>query len=255
MIFGSFTDDTITGGMGTDTLTGGGGDRFAGTLAELDGDLISDFTTDDLILLFGAAITPAMISFRQGSTIISVDTNGDGTPEATFTLADDLIADGATPVLTSEAGGTAISFIEAPPCFVCGSRILTSRGKSRSNTWRLETWPLPMQASSGGSNGIGYRTVDCRRHPDPRMVWPVRVMSSAFEPQVPCRDLWLSPDHAVLVGDLLLPIRQLVNGTTIAQQPRDSVTYFHVELTRHSILSSRRAPSGELSRYRELPEI
>jgi hypothetical protein len=67
-------------------------------------------------------------------------------------------------------------------------------------------------------------------------VWPVRVRRHAFGPDTPCRDLWLSPDHAVFTGGVLIPVRYLVNGASIAQEARDAVTYWHVELATHDVI-------------------
>jgi hypothetical protein len=50
------------------------------------------------------------------------------------------------------------------------------------------------------------------------------------------RELYLSPDHAVLVNDVLVPVKLLINGTTIAQAHDDHVRYFHVELPRHAVI-------------------
>jgi hypothetical protein len=88
---------------------------------------------------------------------------------------------------------------------------------------------------------VGHRRVDCRRHPRPEEVWPVRVAAGAFGRGVPCRDLLLSPDHAVFAkgehgGGVLIPVRHLVNGRTVRQEAVDSVTYFHVELAAHDVL-------------------
>jgi hypothetical protein len=83
---------------------------------------------------------------------------------------------------------------------------------------------------------LGHRRVDCRRHPNPRDVWPVRIEAEAFGRHRPSRDLWLSPDHAVFVAGDLIPIRYLVNGATIAQMPADQVTYWHVELPAHGVI-------------------
>ena len=52
---------------------------------------------------------------------------------------------------------------------------------------------------------IGQREVNCARHPVPETVWPVRVRAGAFGDNVPVRDLYLSPDHAVLVSGVLVP--------------------------------------------------
>jgi Hint domain len=46
----------------------------------------------------------------------------------------------------------------------------------------------------------------------------------------PRRDLFLSPDHAVYVNEVLVPVR------SIAQVATDSVTYYHVELPTHDVV-------------------
>jgi hypothetical protein len=74
-------------------------------------------------------------------------------------------------------------------------------------------------------------------------VWPVRVAAGAFGPGLPHRDLWLSPDHAVYVGEVLIPVRYLVNGSTIAQVPMDRVTYHHIELAEHDVVLAEGLPA------------
>jgi hypothetical protein len=102
---------------------------------------------------------------------------------------------------------------------------------------------------------IGYRHVSCRRHPKPEKVWPVRVAAGAFGDNLPHRDLWLSPDHAVYVDDVLIPIKHLINGTSIAQVPTDQVTYYHIELPQHDVLLAEGMPAesyldtGDRSRF------
>jgi len=46
----------------------------------------------------------------------------------------------------------------------------------------------------------------------------------------------LSPDHAVLVRDVLVPVRYLINGTTIVQMRQPQITYYHVELAQHDVI-------------------
>jgi len=106
-----------------------------------------------------------------------------------------------------------------------GDLILTAAGHARTIVW------------------IGYRHVDCRRWDGPEKVWPVRVRAGAFSDGLPHRDLWLSPDHAVFVGDVLIPIRHPINGCSIAQKPMDEVDYYHVELTRHDLLLAEGLPA------------
>ena len=90
---------------------------------------------------------------------------------------------------------------------------------------------------------IGSRTVDCSRHPRPETVWPVLVSAGAFEAEKPTRDLYLSPDHAVLVDGVLIPIKYLINDQTIRQVPEATVTYYHLELPRHDVLLAEGLPA------------
>ena len=60
------------------------------------------------------------------------------------------------------------------------------------------------------------------------------MRAGTFGPGQPVVDLYLSPDHAVFVEGVLIPIRYLVNGRSIAPVRTDKITYYHVELPRHA---------------------
>lgn len=60
---------------------------------------------------------------------------------------------------------------------------------------------------------------------------------------MPSRELFLSPDHALLVDDVLIPVKYLINGTTIAQIEVDGVGYYHVELERHDVVFAEGLPA------------
>ena len=93
---------------------------------------------------------------------------------------------------------------------------------------------------------IGYRRLDCARHPRPQAVWPIRVAADAFGPGMPARDLYLSPDHAVFADGVLVPVKYLVNCSTISQVHRSTITYYHIELPRHAILLAEGLPAESL---------
>ena len=129
-------------------------------------------------------------------------------------------------------------------CFAAGTRIMTEHGDAAIETLRVGD---RVRTLLGGSLQpvvwIGKRVVDCRRHPKPHLVWPVRVAGGAFGPARPHRELFLSPDHAVYVNDVLIPIKCLINGHSVRQVPVDTVAYYHLELARHDILLAEGLPA------------
>ena len=60
---------------------------------------------------------------------------------------------------------------------------------------------------------------------------------------MPATDLMLSPDHAVYVDRVLIPIRLLINGRTVRQVLQDRVSYHHVELAQHDVLLANGMPA------------
>jgi T5SS/PEP-CTERM-associated repeat protein len=134
--------------------------------------------------------------------------------------------------------------IPSVTCFAAGTRILTERGEVPVRDLRIgDLVRTRLNESLTPVVWIGRRRVNCARHPDPRKVWPVRVRAGAFGDGMPHRDLWLSPDHAVHVNDVLIPIKYLINGTSIAQVAVDEITYYHVELPRHDVLLAEGLPA------------
>ncbi len=137
-------------------------------------------------------------------------------------------------------GGTAV-FAEAA-CFAAGTRIATERGEVAVEA--LAVGDLARLASDGTAPvvWIGHRRIDCSHHPRREAVWPVRIAPHAFGLGRPARALRLSPDHAVFVDCVLIPIRYLLNGATVAQVPTARVAYYHVELPQHSVLLAEGLP-------------
>jgi hypothetical protein len=136
-------------------------------------------------------------------------------------------------VYSDGVGGTDILSLA---CFVQGTTIATPRGDRAVETLAVGDIVAARFAGEAAIVWTGHRRIDCRAYRDPRQVWPVRVRAGAFADGAPARDLFLSPDHAVFVDDVLIPIRLLIEGTLIVQEPRDEVTYHHVELARHDVL-------------------
>ncbi len=143
----------------------------------------------------------------------------------------------------------------APPsvCFVEGTRIRTERGEIAVED--LVEGDAVVVLENGAERTrpviwIGHRDVNLVTHPDPYQAQPIRFRRDALAKGVPCRDLLVSPDHAMFVKNaliptgVLVPARLLVNGMTIYRETRlGRVRYYHVELDRHAVLFAENAPS------------
>jgi hypothetical protein len=135
------------------------------------------------------------------------------------------------------------SFVELA-CFAAGTRISTERGEiAVENLRESDCLRVLHDQTFKPITWIGRRHVDCARHPKPDAVWPVLVAASAFGPGRPFRDLFLPPDHALLIEGVLIPVRHLVNGRTIRQEERDTIEYWHVELPSHYVIFAERLPA------------
>ena len=99
-------------------------------------------------------------------------------------------------------------------CFATGTRILSDAGE------------VPVEALRPGMRVVSHR--------DGRLVpvrWvgsravgrasPVVVAAGAFGGSMPHRALLLSPDHAVFIEGALIPVRHLVNGSSVAEAPSE----------------------------------
>ena len=108
---------------------------------------------------------------------------------------------------------------------------------------------------------IGTRRVDCRRHPEPARVWPVLIAAHAFGPDLPKRDLLLSPDHAIFAEGVLIPVKHLINGASIRQIVIPAVTYLHVALDAHEVVLAEGLPvesyldTGDAQAFASLPVV
>jgi collagen type I/II/III/V/XI/XXIV/XXVII alpha len=202
-----------------------------------EGGTISGFAAGNSIDIPGGSFTTALFTAGTltdpGTLVLS------GGTDAPLSL---LVAGGYAPhdfLATSDVFGTTITLA---PCFVTGTGIATNRGAVAVE--RLQAGMVVDATFAGPATvkWIGHRHVNCRNHPNPGKVAPVRVRAHAFGAGQPHRDLWLSPDHAVFIDGVLIPIHYLLNDATILQETRDDVTYWHVELDRHDVILAEGLP-------------
>ena len=125
---------------------------------------------------------------------------------------------------------------ETVPCFRAGTRIATPEGEICVEALRVGDAVLTIDGAAAPIRWIGARQIDCLRHPYPARVHPVRIAAHAFADNQPRRDLYLSPDHAILSEGVLIPVKHLVNGRNLRQVRLGAVAYVHIELERHAVI-------------------
>ncbi len=207
ILSGSFTHSE-TGGLRTQGLT---------PITGLGGGQLSNFKL--LVDTSTAGVFSGTITFAGQES----NDSGFSAPVATITL---------------EVQGAVVL-----PCFAAGTRIATPDGEVAIEALRAGDAVLTLGGTARPIRWIGRRMVDCARHAQPELVLPVRVMAGAFGPGVPSRDLILSPDHAVFVEAVLIPVKYLLNGTTVRQEEVARIHYFHVELDSHDVLLAEGLPA------------
>jgi hypothetical protein len=164
--------------------------------------------------------------------------SGPGTASGTTNLTTEPAVD-----YTAPWSAAATPPLDWAACFATGTRITTPRGACAVERLAVGDPVLTAEGRAVPVTWIGHRGVSCERHPRPHDVWPVCIHAGAFGDGLPQRDLTLSPDHAVFIDGVLVPIRYLVNGCTIAQVPVKAITYWHVELPTHDVLLAEGLPA------------
>ncbi len=142
-------------------------------------------------------------------------------------------------------GGDTVALTDLA-CFAQGTMIATRRGDVPVEHLRVGETVITADGGELPVVWVGYRHVACRHHPHPQLVSPVRVRAHAFGKERPSRDLFLSPDHAVFVADVLIPIKYLINGSSVAQVTVEQITYYHIELPQHNVLLADGLPTESL---------
>jgi hypothetical protein len=184
---------------------------------------ITNIQTGDVILLPNA---PAGfgLNYNTNTGTLAITNGGSTLGDLVFTPAASLT--------------TSFFKNEVLQCFAAGTRIATPEGPRAVETLREGDLVRTRNNEARTIEWAGKRRVDCARHPAPAKVLPFRIAAHAFGHDAPCRDLLLSPDHAIFAADVLIPVKYLDNGTTIRQVNVPEVTYYHFELAEHEIVEA-----------------
>ena len=222
---------TVTGSGITLSLNDGGTatlDAADTSLLQQNGYVVFDYqvapTDHDVSSLAVTGVT------LNGGTIL--DSLGD---EAQFS--------GALPAFSNIGIDTGIA------CYCPGTLIATERGEVPVERLAIGDRVAIRSGALRPIKWIGQRSYGGRFLLGRTDILPICFKAGALGDNLPKRDLWISPHHAMHFetadGEgVLIEAKDLVNGVSIVQAEKvDKVEYFHVELDSHDVIFAEGAPS------------
>jgi hypothetical protein len=137
-------------------------------------------------------------------------------------------------------------------CFLRGTRIRTAEGYRPIETLSVGDRLAARFAGVAPIRDISTFTLQ-RTRPGGRWVGaqrPVRVKRGALGENVPAADIVLTAAHAVITDGFLVPVVNLINGTSIVLETaegHDTLDFFHIELAAHDVLDAEGAGCESLA--------
>ena len=199
-----------------------------GSSAAAPGTNFIDFSNHTVTVTsgFSGSGTSGTVGLSDGSTLTLA--NLTGLTGGTWFV--DTIADSGS--------GTEL-FLSTAACYLRGTRILTVDGEVPVED--LSEGDMIVTASGAtrpvkwiGKRGYVTRLVSQHQRP---AILPIRFVRGSLGEGLPKRDLFVSPEHMMFLDDVLIPARNLVNGTSIAYcDSFPVIEYFHVELPSHDVI-------------------
>jgi hypothetical protein len=145
---------------------------------------------------------------------------------------------------TTVANVIAADDILAAACYCAGTLIATAHGDVPVEDLKFGDNLVTGSGTLRPIKWIGRRSYGGRFIAGSKDILPVCIKAGALADNVPRRNLWISPHHAMFIDGLLIEARHLVDGTSIVQAKRaDTVSYFHVELDTHDVIVAEGALS------------
>ncbi len=132
------------------------------------------------------------------------------------------------------------------PCFLRGTNILTSKGEAHVEDLVIGDLVVTADGEAMPIRWIGrnlFKKAGTR--PWPENVQPILVSRFAIDDKTPHADLYLSPGHALYIDGVLIPVKHLINGTSITPampEGMDAVEYFQIELETHEVIFAEGTP-------------
>jgi hypothetical protein len=135
-------------------------------------------------------------------------------------------------------------------CFLRGTQILTPQGERPIEDLQTGEMVLTVSGEAKPIKWIGRM----RFERDGQTSWddeiaPIKIAHGAFNGDLPHSELFVSGRHRVFINGLLIPARDLINGSSITRlsaMEADVLEYLHIELEGHDVILANGAPAETL---------
>jgi hypothetical protein len=224
-------DGSVIGSSAAEIIMASGSNLQIGNLANFNAS-IGGFANGDILTVdntngikssnfYGSSDTTSLVMTDNGAVVGTLELTGGNYTNATV----------------NSSGQIAL-------CFMRGTKIRTPDGEIAVETLQRGDPVSTVDGLSMPVAWIGRQTVSTR-FIDPLRVLPIRIKQGALGDNIPSRDLLLSPDHAILIGDVLIQAGALLNGVSIVRESNvpETFTYYHVELDDHSLIFAEDTPA------------
>ncbi len=215
--------------------------KFALIRIDLNGQVDSSFGSNGYVEVYQY---PSTDTYRPGTLAASGSQLVVQSQNDTFVFDQSvgaLLSQNVTPVSSSQSASSSPSE-PLPICFTRGTRIQIGDQSKRVEALSISN-QISTSSSSVSVKWIGYqrRTPEFAQFQD---YLPVKISAGALDDDLPLRDLYLSPDHAVLIDGHLIHAKALVNGKTIVQMTEweGDIEYYHIETEAHEIIYAEGVP-------------
>ncbi|GAB0115621.1 Hint domain-containing protein [Acidisoma sp. C75] len=127
----------------------------------------------------------------------------------------------------------------AMPCFLAGTRITTPAGEVQVEDLAVGDLVSTVSGAARPIRWIGRRAFSAADARVVRLIQPVCLRAGSLGQGLPKRDLFLSPEHCLMLDGYLVRAESLINGASISRtgEPGE-IVYYHIELETHDVISA-----------------
>ncbi|MEO6841458.1 MAG: AIDA repeat-containing protein [Bradyrhizobium sp.] len=129
-------------------------------------------------------------------------------------------------------------------CYCFGTLIETGQGPKRVELLKIGDEVRTHRGGVRPIKWIGKRSYSGRFALGQKHILPICIRAGALNANIPRRDLWILPHHAMYLEGVLIEAKDLVNGVSVVQAEQvENVEYFHIELDTHDVIFAEGALS------------